>query len=425
MTTRTPSQSRGFTLMEMLFALLMGAIVVTPLYVVTRAMAEKSSVNQMEVEASQRARLGLHTLLADLSRTGLNASPYPFMDPRSMLFNSTANNIPSLHRRVVVHMSAGADSRFDSIAISGNFLGGKMYQAVLTDPTQVKTLPGWVADQKECDQFKLLDENGANQAFIHLEGPTNKSFDSLVSGDPAFEDQVCTVTLATPVQGNGMAPGDPVVIGANQTVLYRVEGGDLVRYFAAYDGTSVGVCDNLIIPIPITRQVVAELVAEFQVWFRPAQLSAGALEVPIAPNYYTPDAVVAADEEFVPGRAAQLFPATLGDTPNAADLTCAAAGSGLGRYAAQHVRAAAVRIAVRTDFTDPSLSVITESAADGGVGGTDGFDTEASHYLEHSLIGYACSPPNCVNRPGSAFKLKTYTTEVAMPNLAARSDIPL
>ena len=82
MGTYRKSGRAGVTLMEMMIALLVGAIVVTPLYIVTRGMAQQSDAQRMDIETMQRARLGLATLSKDFGRAGLYASPNTLQDPK-------------------------------------------------------------------------------------------------------------------------------------------------------------------------------------------------------------------------------------------------------------------------------------------------------------------------------------------------------
>ena len=64
------NRERGFTLTELMVAVLVGAIVISTLVTITRSMSQEATNQQMNVEASQRARTGLHMLKADFVRTG-------------------------------------------------------------------------------------------------------------------------------------------------------------------------------------------------------------------------------------------------------------------------------------------------------------------------------------------------------------------
>ena len=73
-------KSLGFTLMEMMAALFIGAIIVAPLYIITRGMAQQTDTGRMEVEAMQRARMGIDSISRDFKLAGLSTSPNTEVD---------------------------------------------------------------------------------------------------------------------------------------------------------------------------------------------------------------------------------------------------------------------------------------------------------------------------------------------------------
>ena len=112
--------SPGFTLMEMMIALFVSAVIVAPFYFVSSGLSQRSAKQQLETEAMQRVRWGLNTLAHDLSRVGLLVSPNPADDSQSLSKPSLIPNSSASFRRAVVHLNPNdASMNMDSI---GNLL---------------------------------------------------------------------------------------------------------------------------------------------------------------------------------------------------------------------------------------------------------------------------------------------------------------
>jgi hypothetical protein len=94
---------------------------------------------------------------------------------------------------------------------------------------------------------------------------------------------------------------------------------------------------------------------------------------------------------------------TKGDAPDDEDISCDANST----IEAQHIRSAVVLLSVHSEKPDQALD---ETAF-----------TDPSRFVELSIQN--CTTGPCAGA-ASAYKLKTVVTEVDMPNLAARSDIP-
>ncbi len=408
-------KTTGFTLMELLVAMIMAAVVVAPLYVVTRSLTGQAKLEQIETEAMQRARIGLHTLLADLSMTGLHASPNPVHDPRSFLFNKTEGN--ARFRHAVVHLnpndSDATDGEDDAILLVGNFFGGRSYPAIYQGGNIFSTYntAGITADECNASGFLV---RGAYHSYAHIEKPDGRTVDAEVS-DATFANGICTVTVVNgEIPGNSVTPGDTVFISSNQAALYQVESTtfddgfvrrDLVRTFVNYDGDAGGDCTvgatGTIQPVAFTRKVVAEYVASFQVWFRAVTANAASTVVPDIPNFYPVDE----DDPVVPSEDdndVHVLVTTKGAAPDDDDLSCEADSP----IAAQHIRSAVVLLSVHSEKPDQALD---ETAF-----------TTPTRFVDLSLQN--CTTGPCALAP-SAYKLKTVITEVDMPNLAARSDI--
>lgn len=432
---RNPRAQRGFTLMEMLIALLLGAVIITPLYIVTRGMSLETTRRQMETEAMQRARLGLELLAADFQRAGLMASPNPERDPDSIV----QEDQHARYRRALVHLNrdgaATEEGDFDAVLLTGNLVSSNTYTAIIGAGGSGEVL---VLNEPFEHFDDCLREFNGRYAYAHLTTATGQHLDARVAvGDsavtcpdhPYFPDSCqCTVTLASGeliLDGpGGFSEGQQVFVQANQTALYRVETvaqerpssasdtclvrhNKLMRYFVDYDGASAGAlggqsCSLASIGDALidrdSAKVIAEYVTDFQVWFR--TVSAGTT-VDLRPNYHKVSDL-GQTAGFAPDEASPIFGESAGDsTAGVTHLACGLDATDMGP---EHVRSAVIRLAVRTETTDPQ----TRNAVFDGDAGVARYNV--------------ASPPDDEDLCPQVglYKVRTLTTEVAMPNLAAR-----
>ncbi len=414
--------------MEMMMALLMGAIIVTPLYIVTRGMAQETTKQQMETEAIQRARVGLETLITDFQRAGMLASPNPSMDPDSIISTNGVNFQQAYNRMAVVHLNRDDPTITDAVILVGNFFSAKIYQAILQGNTLTFSQP--MATLEEC-----VDQFNSNYAFAHLFTTTGQNLDSMVAsvnstscaGPGVDENCDCTVTLQAGelfVNGPGaFTNGQVINVAANQAVLYRVEsavepGGStrnvLMRYFMDYSAAQglaancvEGDISDAMLDLASAR-IIADYVEEFEVWFRPVYRNtpANPLEAP-KPVSHNLIGLTSADMPFAPDKEFSVI--GMAD-PNSAGvqinwLGCAPVTNALGP---EHVRSAIIRIGVRTEKTDQSMKIIEPGSADPtGDWAALGF-----------IAKYNVWPPPAGDV--GAYKLRTLVTEVNMPNLASK-----
>jgi prepilin-type N-terminal cleavage/methylation domain-containing protein len=419
---KNPSTRQGgFTLMEMMIALIIGAVIVTPFYFITRGMANQTTKQQMETEAMQRARMGMSVLANDFARIGLSASPNPAIDRKSMApANSTA-----LHRRAIVQLSRG-DSQPDALLLTGNFLGAKIYQS-LAGGNEI-TIKDPISNAEECrHQFDPL------YSYAHIVGPTGDTLDARIEG-VNHSGTLCTLTLAQgDLTDEGFTTGDTIYVSANQTLLYRTEqvaevvdlgGGEscnrvnqqLVKYLVRFDGSNTAAdCSRTVLPntseiITSTRTVVVDHVQDFQVWFRPVDAideANGQRRLDLHAYTVGNLASVNPPSDFFPDNQTYILPASIGGASNVDDLSCADNYA----YGPEHMRSAIIRLTVRSEKPDNTVEYSGFAEGDAGVGRL------VRYSLTDELQG------DCPERAGAAYKLSTVVTEVAMPNLAARSDM--
>ncbi len=412
----------GFTLMEMMMALLIGAIIIAPLYIVTRGMAQETTKQQMETEAIQRARVGLETLITDFQRAGMLVSPNPSMDPDSIISTNGVNFQQAFNRMAVVHLNRDDPTIPDAVILVGSFFSTNIYQAMLAGNTLTFSAP--LATREECEgQFN------PNYAFAHLFTTTGQNLDSMVDNAACDADVNCNCTVDLVagelfVDGPGaFADGQVINVAANQAVLYRVEsaveaGGTtrnvLMRYLMDYSSgqglTSncvVGDINDSMLDLS-SAKIIADYVEEFEIWFRPVYRNtpANTLEAP-KPVAHMLTGLASVDQPFAPTKEHSVVgmadPDSAGVQPSW--LACAPVANPMGP---EHVRSAIIRIAVRTEKTDQSMKIIEPGSAD-----------PTGEWANLGYIAkYNAWPPPAGDV--GAYKLRTLITEVAMPNLASK-----
>jgi prepilin-type N-terminal cleavage/methylation domain-containing protein len=411
---RRRNSSLGFTLLEMLAAMAMAGAVMAPLYIITRGIAEQTSSKQMEVEAMQRARIAMDTLIRDFSRAGLFTSPNTSVDNRS-LNNQTSGN--AQFRAAVIHLNPGGTGP-DAVMLSGNFLGSDAYRALAISESQLRII-GTMGNREDCErQFSPAF------AFAHISDNSGRELDARVT-DAIWTDKICQVTIdSRDYHTQSFKSGDTILLSANQTIVYAVEDGTLVRYFVDYDSNSlsngcsidaaVTSAANIKVPGTVlvnTRQVVANFVQDFQVWFRPVTSSNGW----VVPHYQSWDTVNNESGEgkffedgFTPADDKVIIPLSTTDTISDDSVTCGSFEHSGSLIGPEQVRSALIRLTVRSEKSETALLISK--------------DDEPTR-LEKHLLAADKSMPLASGEAWFPYVLRTVTTEVEMPNLTARSDL--
>lgn len=416
-------RSGGFTLMEMMIALVVGAVMIAPLYIVTRGMSQQTEGQKMESEAVQRSRNGLSMLIQDISRAGLMVSVSSQVDVDSLnkeMVGSTAE-----YRRAIIHLNTKS-SGSDALLLGGNFLGGNFYAA---------TLNGNLLTLSDVEGETCARQFDARYAFAHIRNGKDKHLDARV--ESVDSGGKCELTLATTdFDERFMKDGEQVFVAANQTVLYWVEPvvdeksdrKDLVRYFVDYDGSSapstsdcqVGSAakvSDIALPgdsavIEATRRVVAEYVEDFQVWFRPVRKETS----PSGGSWYPPSYIGPALTDlaggFVPDDSDQILVAD----PSSYERDVACEDVGAYTFGAENVRSVLIRLAVRSERADSSIDY--RAFENSG---------NPSRLVRYTLHPYEADDDTesgpLTERRYSAYRLKTLLTEVDLMNLATRLEI--
>lgn len=400
-------KQRGFTLIEMLIALMIGIIVAASLTLITRSMAQSAQNEQMIVEASQAARAGIDMLRFDFMRAGMFYAANPRSDVNTNSLVSIDGTNGGTHhayyRNPIVHLNAGGTGP-DTIVLVGNFIGDREYEGEVDIVTSEITIRSSMA-QGMCER-----EFNSDYAFAHLTNATGQTHEVKVAGvtPPQSSDcdnGFCTGCVLAIAQGeliSGAFGERNVKVAANQAAVYRVEQlpnsrGVLMRYFIDYDGaTDTGLANvgNLINAAAAqTAVVIAENVVDFQVWFRPinpaAEVTAAVADQPLYINLSSSGVLttIPQEQDEIVGKS--------GGNNHLPSPTSANLGTNL--VFPEHVRSAIISIAVRTEKTDQF----------------QGTGTTTGQVVSDELAG---APADDVGN----YKLRRFTVEVKLPNIQSQ-----
>ncbi len=432
----------GFTLIEMMIALMAGIILVSPLYFITRHLGEQSDMQRMETEATQRTRMGVSNLLHDLRQTGMFTTPNSLNDYKYLASNNASSS--AQFRRAVVHLNRG-ESGNDALLLSGNFYGGREYSAFIPQVGGTTTI--FINSNENVSQTECVEQFQPPFGFVHIILSDRKFLDAKVisvdgpdtSSSGRCEINVAQDDLSVSIGFIGDISG-PVTVAGSQTALYFVETvstpegprNDLVRYFVDYDGeggidstctaTDKSTAAEIAATLPnssgvdpSTRRVIASYVTNFQVWFRPVTITG--TNVWLDPHYNTTTNINNASatnfsQGFLLGASAYLYPFDVNDSAGIMadldNLSCASEGSFT--IGPERVRSAVVLLSVRSERAEPTANY-------------DAFSS-GNRVVRHTMDGYVEADGGVVTeKPGAAYKVKTMVTEVFMRNLASRADI--
>ncbi len=432
---RHSRKPRGFTLIEMLIALLAGILVVSPLYFIVRHMSIQAGAQQMKTEANQRARFGMDALVRDFERIGLLSSPDCQKDYKC--YSSSITGSPANFRRAVVHLNRGEEGN-DGVLITGSFISGTGHVADYPAFSGAGNIP--IVLREKIQNSECVENYNPRYSFAHIKAPDKRFVEAKIISvgwtDPVGNLGTCTVTI----DGTGMSgastilsPADVISVAANQTALYWVEtlteGGStrsqLVRYFIDYDGDGgedsdcevVGALNvaavtatlpNASAALPDTRRVIADYVTDFQVWFRPVTINSPWVE----PHHYSVSEIEGAQsgnfsQGFVLEDAPYILPRTVGDADGIlADLdNLSCVSQGAIPIGPERVRSVVVLIGVRTEKPEYSIDL----AAFG-----------SSRIVDRTLQGVGGGGDGGVP---AAYGVRTFVTEIWLKNLASRGDL--
>ncbi|MBN2801701.1 MAG: hypothetical protein JXR91_01270, partial [Deltaproteobacteria bacterium] len=316
-------------------------------------------------------------------------------------------------RNPIVHLNPPSGTNngagMDSVVLVGNFIGNSAYEAEIDmDTADTITITSGIR-QGMCNV-----EFNPKYAFVHIITGTGQTHEAKIESvsENNCNNGICSCQITT-VDGeliDGAFGERNVKIAANQAILFRVETVNnrnvLLRYFVDYDGSSTP-GDNCDVPTEAvdwidetTATVIAENVVDFQVWFRTISKGSVAGDVDL-PNYHT-TTVLATNSKGIPDSADVI----IGDSfPSEATtnlhLSCP---GGDNVFEPQNVRSAIISLAVRSERTDPSLRI----------------DTDSSGPAVSSLISDEVAAPDASLNDVGNYRIRRYNLEVETPNLMSQ-----
>ena len=397
-------RNRGFTIVELLVSIIVASVALAGIYyyysTVQYAMREQSRISQAQLAA----RLGMELIAGDLQRAGFLATPNSDTDP-----HVCQNNLIRVHPIVFQPGASGAVYRTpdvagpsgstpniaantnispDDVQLFGNYLNADEYLAYTInaaastvqlqpmirypDPSEGDAAMEHPAAMSD-DEFRELFPGTAFLRIVNRRGLSQFTRISSASGFAARTLNVSPAPIQySPTQPCGVEGWcEGCRVNVVNGVWYRIEldpvdpqRTDLVRYFVDQDRQ----------PIEASREVVVPYAVDLQVWFRAAEPPASGGGMPFDMNL----------NPNVPDDSAVMISTGVVNPPN-------------GQLTAQPeaIRSAMVRLTVRTRIEDPKFQHQPRGTTNVRL---------RSYDVDTLAFGAA--------------HVRTYTTEVAMPNIA-------
>lgn len=385
----------GFTLMELLVAMGLSAVVAVGLYSLSMVASQTFQQQQRISEMQLRLRNAMEVLRGDIQRAGYMATPASAADP-SVCPRPAA---PIQGVRLEQETSNPTHNAMDNVGINpvrlyltGNYVNTDEYLVMGIQGNTVFLQHQTAAYNRCCaNSATTFNQIFAPGRLVRLQGSNGQmQFNTVVAAQwqPSTGATYPSIRLQTPpVVINGTAgcgiPGLGVgaTIAPITTVVYRI-GNVAATQRNAYVGSApftTGKTDLVreevqltpagIAPVPGTERIVAEYAVDFDV------------------------AAVFDNASNLPGQEPVINRYGFGDARNFTLLGL----TGVGMSAPQRVRALVVRLSVRDRVQDPDFGWVRRNPGD-------------------PLTRFKVFP----NQSGAA-RVRTATTEIELPNIAARN----
>ncbi len=403
--------SRGFTVVELMVSITITSIVVAALYSVSRATTDTFNQQQRAAEMQLRLRLAMERLRVDVSRAGYMATPNSDADPRVCPKRTPVIQPISITRATpatnpVPNTSDNAFILPVALRMVGNYTSVDEYLVESISGNEIRLqhrTPQWAARMTSAEFSRVFTPAAGRNRMLRLTSPSGSiQFVRVLSGvwqshESATNPQLI-VSPSPTIVGEGTMVGSGAGcgiagLGTGATVApldmvdYRIRNGSTMRTalpdLYPADATEAALKTDLVrsewtldtTPVEIAGS--PQLVGEFAVDF---------------------DATLTADE------GTGVSPVSMraiawGDDSNisryAEDIITT--GSASGRFP-QRIRSILLRLSIRDRTQDPAFGWVPRAAS----------TLPLSRFRVFS------------DRLGAA-RVRTLTSEVVLPNLAARN----
>lgn len=367
MRRRTRRAAQGFTLMELIVAAMLSMLVIAGLYVVyathTRVFRSQESVSQ----AQFGVRFAMETVLADLQRAGYQGVPsttqpqiaqrlcanslLPAFQAVTLVHGDGEVVNPSKNPNVTGDMARPPQTPPDTLTLVGNFANDDVFWAdrlvgatiTLQDTSAIDRTDPFPRSQEAFDEIFRTD----GSTLIRIRNQDKTFFSPVASA--SFAAKTVTLAHSPSCADQGLwswgevnvlhrvryAVVNPATTGLLTSVevanLTKVPGlnerRDLVREYLTWDNP----------PTVVRREVIAENVVDFQVWFLFDQV-----ETPDTGPMVDQVAAYSVDENQVGGEPCNATSDSIGGNSNCEPW---------------NIHGAIVRISVRTPAEDPNWPV--------------------------------------------------------------------
>ena len=277
---RLAGARRGFTLVELMVGVFLGAIVIGALF---NMFITSSYVFQTQSQTSAvqtNLRYALQSVTDDLRRAGMLSTPNSRIDRR--VCPKPAQPVHGLiHNDAVVPNVVGAlagdnpNIEPDELILSGNFTSPAAYPASVKGKLVTVNLPPWVGDPNR--QPLVYTDDGFVQTFDERQFVVLSNsygfFQVIGVDDVQANGAQRFVTLSTPpaFASSGMCgllgTGDNAEISPLNFVHYAIARRDLSNNDDVRTDLIRQFVDDGMNPIAGTDMAVGEYIVDFQVWF--------------------------------------------------------------------------------------------------------------------------------------------------------------
>jgi prepilin-type N-terminal cleavage/methylation domain-containing protein len=412
MKRRTRRPARGYTLVELLIAMLITSVTVVALYQVSRSATETFNQQQRAAEMQLRLRFAMETLRADVARAGYMMSPNTATDPRVCPRPMNPLQAIEVARDATPGVPLPTTNAFVNPArlrLVGNYTSLDEYRVAGINGTTISLqnqTPQWANVESQADMDRIFRGPMGQKRLLRITSNTGGvQFVQVNTANWQSTNSTMLPTLildvAPMIIGDGMGMGSQcgvsgLDVGATVVPLIMVEYGveslysnvnQRARHREAYptDDTLAALKTDLvrrefnIEPTLRENFGATRIVGEYAV----------DLDVGVALDDGTPNGSLTGPPT--------MRTLGLGDT-SIDTVVGSVATLGANTALPQRVRSLILRLSIRDRDQDPSFGWVARGAA-----------TEPLTRLR--VFG---------DRPGAA-RVRTITTEVALPNLALRN----